>query len=243
MSISFNGLPDPIIKIILSHIKNPNIKGVIMLVSKRMQLIINDLKISSDLKMDDLIFILDPTPMNEIIPFPPGAIYWIGTNEGNELWKNPYPGTVDIKMSHPFHQITMGAKNLLDLANPAVTFWGGSSPLWFIVDLKNYYVKPTHFIIRHGYNAPNSFIKTLLFHASVDGNNWIQLLREETVAWSRISFSVKLFILEDDTFYRYFRCTQYGNHTENLPYMCVSGFDVYGQIVKDSSQPLDYYSF
>jgi len=130
----------------------------------------------------------------------------------------------------------MRKDNVLSQTNGVVTYWGGSTPIWFSIDLgPNRRLCCNYFSLRHGYNAANSYPLNIQFDASNDNKTWLTLNKQVgsifTKAYDTHSFGVR-----NSSFYRYFRVLQPGNYGMGTsggagsPYFCVSGFEVYGTL-------------
>jgi len=68
-------------------------------------------------------------------PFGPGLITWLGKNDGQDSnWTNP-ADKLKLTLSHYLHKNTMKKENVLNINTGEVTYWGGSVPMWFSIDL------------------------------------------------------------------------------------------------------------
>jgi ubiquitin-protein ligase len=180
-----------------------------------------------------------------------GILYHIATNGGSEPYTNPSEsGRVDLTLSHAeLHSATMSKHNIIAHANSNATFWGGSTPQWFVVDLRSSWVTVTAYSLRHGYTAANSFLREWEFAGSIDGQNWVTLHIGHDAPFTK-GFDTETWAIKDCTdSYRYFRVLQRGNYSmgssgsAGAPYMCIAGFELYGELTGMRVPPdtqLDY---
>jgi len=164
-------------------------------------------------------------------PFSPGLIRWIGSERSLVNYDNPYV-KLKLTLSHPLHNQNMHIKNILNYVEAVDNYWGGSTPIWFKIDLGDYVFKLTNFALRHGYSAPNSFTQNFQVSGSMNGVNW-EVIYHQVAPGFTIGYDVKLFLIPPNPnakFYRHFKFEQIQNHTQNLPYLCISGFEMYGTV-------------
>eukprot|EP01119_Soliformovum_irregulare_P021204 TRINITY_DN7016_c0_g1_i6.p1 TRINITY_DN7016_c0_g1~~TRINITY_DN7016_c0_g1_i6.p1 ORF type:complete len:1300 (-),score=459.60 TRINITY_DN7016_c0_g1_i6:376-4230(-) len=93
-----------------------------------------------------------------------GLLWWLGTNSGQENWENPHTsGHVILTTSHSMYDPRMRIEDIIELQGVTSCYWGGSTPQYFIMDLKNRRLRATHLTLRHGYQASNSYIQNWEF--------------------------------------------------------------------------------
>lgn len=168
-----------------------------------------------------------------------GALYYLATNAGADPYVNPSEsGLVQVNLSHPsVYNATMSKHNII-AHNPQKgnTFWGGTSPQWFVVDLRSKRMKPTAYTLRHGFGAANSFLRDWEFAASHDAQTWTTLHSGTSTPFNK-GFDTDTWEVatKDAEPFRYFRVLQRGNYymgpdSEGAPYMCIAGFELYGEM-------------
>jgi hypothetical protein len=114
------------------------------------------------------------------------------------------------------------------------TYWGGSSPQWFQIDLgPEYRFFCEAYTLRHGYQHANSYIQNWVFQGSNDAENWITIHEGGETPFTK-GFDVKTFHVKDGKeYFRYFRVLQKGNYSMGLgkpggsPYICIAGLSLY----------------
>lgn len=142
--------------------------------------------------------------------------------------------------NHLFDQQNMKSEQFYMAKNPSLFFWGGTAPCWFMWRFTNLTVCPTAFMLRHGYNKNNSFIQNFVFQGTNDepgpGMVWTDI---ENYPSHYHSFSGEAKVFELVTppkeFYSTFRVLQRGDYfmgvsVKGSPFMCVSEFEVYGEM-------------
>jgi len=135
----------------------------------------------------------------------------------------------------------MKKENVLNINTGEVTYWGGSVPMWFSIDLgPSKLFNTSCWCLRHGYNAANSFPVDIQLEARNDSDgdyDWTLLHKisgspftqpHEALGWSVLP--------RHNKYFRYFRVVQPGNYGmgpnggTGSPYFCVSGFEMYGNL-------------
>jgi len=177
-----------------------------------------------------------------------GLLYWIGTNgKRDNIWTNPVEsGKIKLEISHDkmYNSVDMKKSSIItrDVIEP--TYWGGSCPQWFTIDLgPDYHICVDKFTLRHGHSAPNSYICDFEFLGSFDGKNWDLLYSQYDPPFTT-AFGTKTFTIKScNQFYRYFKILQKGNYSMGTfggtsggaPYLCINGFELYGEVLSDSN--------
>jgi len=176
-----------------------------------------------------------------------GLLYYIGTNGGKEEWKNPVAtGKVKIEISHDkMYSQEMRKEDIIARTVTQSTYWGGSCPQWFQIDLgPEYRLLCDAYTLRHGYQHSNSYIQNWVFQGSNDAENWVTLHEGGETPFTK-GFDVKTFHVKDGKeHFRYFRVLQKGNYSMGIgkpggsPYICIAGFELYGELyIGASSRP------
>lgn len=89
----------------------------------------------------------------------------MGTDDGlSSTWKNPH-NTLNLTLSHRLHQASFVKDSVLNIEKGVQTYWGGSVPIWFRIDLgPNRTFRASSYALRHGYNAHNSYARDFKLH-------------------------------------------------------------------------------
>ena len=165
-----------------------------------------------------------------------GVLYCIGSADGTEKWVNPArTGKVKTKVSGQSWN-EADKWNCLARAsdNNSSSYWGGSLPLWFWVDLgTDWKICPKYYTLRHGNNYNENFMQNWEFQGSNDCEEWTMIHSGTDSPFSYAHQLVSWPISDCKTFYRYFRILQKSNSingpgNESGPYMYIGGFEVYG---------------
>lgn len=178
----------------------------------------------------------------------------MGKDQGKKsYWTNPHQ-KLNLQLSHAPYKQHMNRADVLNIysSGAKVTYWGGSVPQWFSIDL-GMPLLPTYYSLRHGYNAANSFPNDISLEGSNDNHNWVILDKQSgssfTLAFEARSFPVR----QQYTSYRYYRVLQpgfygmgtYVNETGSH-FFCVSGFELYGTLypggIPDDEDSKGYFS-
>jgi len=173
-----------------------------------------------------------------------GVLYCIGSTDSTEKWTNPArSGKVKTKVSGQSWN-EADKWNCLARAsdsNHSSSYWGGSLPLWFWVDLgSDWKICPNYYTLRHGNNYNENFMQNWEFQGSNDCEEWVKLHSGTDSPFSYAHQLVSWPVTECKEFYRYFRILQKSNSingpgNESGPYMYIGGFEVYGTQQTSSS--------
>lgn len=165
-----------------------------------------------------------------------GLLHWLGTNEGRAAtYKNPaITGKVLTQTSHAMFEPKMLMENIVGRSDVS-TFWGGSVPQWFSLDLGRYEIFATHYTIKHGYHLANSYLQNFQFQGSKDDVNWVTLHEQVAPCFHRQFDTTTFRISDGKEYFRYFRVVQNGFYAmgsgqAGAPFMCLSGFELYGEM-------------
>lgn len=171
-----------------------------------------------------------------------GILYFLSTNGGTDPYVNPSEsGLIQVSLSHPGVYSQSMSKHNIVAHNPQTgnTFWGGTCPQWFMVDLRSKRVKPTAYTLRHGFSSANSFLRDWEFAASNDASTWVTLHSDKPTPFNK-GHDTDTWTLTDSKElkpFRYFRVLQRGNYymgpdssNPGAPYMCIAGFELYGEL-------------
>ena len=105
----------------------------------------------------------------------------------------------------------------------------GKQDMWFMVDLKDKLLMPTHYSLRHYSTYDTEALRNWKLEGSVNGVQWDLLrmhvndkaltLKGATATWP---------LQSTGRAYRMFRITQTGHNSNSNYYMCCSGMELYG---------------
>ncbi|PRP74595.1 hypothetical protein PROFUN_15708, partial [Planoprotostelium fungivorum] len=170
-----------------------------------------------------------------------GLLYWIGTCEGEKPYVNPeLLRQVRLSTSHNMYSTDMKIEEIIGRSRGYSCYWGGSAPQYFVLDLKHRRFRCSHFSLRHGYQAANSFIQDWELLGSLDGMNWTVLFKGFKAPFVRAFESKSWPVLDSHDYFKYFKIMQRGNYYMGLqsestgsPFLCISGFELYGDLLMD----------
>ncbi|ETO35938.1 hypothetical protein RFI_01124 [Reticulomyxa filosa] len=159
-----------------------------------------------------------------------GVVYWIGTRGGTSSWVNPGAKS----------WIRCDASSLMRDSEPAHALCGRISvrcvtqPVensWFSVDLKNIYVSPTHYSLRHYISWDTEALRNWVLEGSFEGHGWVTLRAHKDDASLNHKGAVATWELRSKgARYRVFRIRQTGVNSNNHLYNSLSGFEIYGDV-------------
>eukprot|EP01084_Bolivina_argentea_P281358 481381_1 len=176
-----------------------------------------------------------------------GILYHLGTNFGTEAWKNPmsYWKKVNVTTNCVLAHNRM---RLSDIVGRELVYCYlenyrdkktkkpqiGS---WFMIDFKEFQVKPTHYTLRHDLHD-DYILRNWCFEGSNDGRKWIEIRKhddDDDLTFKDVcaSFTWKIHCR---AFFRFFRIRMSGknssnsSHEEDCYELHCSGFEIYGVI-------------
>lgn len=181
-----------------------------------------------------------------------GLLYWIGSSGGSYFYVNPGESEmISISTSHPLVSADMRLYDITSRFPLYPTYWGGSTPLWFCVDLgENCMFSCNAYTLRHGYNRPNSYLCNWKLLASNDGKEWDVLHYGKYTPFKKEYDTCTFKVKPNSKFYRYFKVVQEGNYSmsklslgdDGSPCMCINAFELYGEIEVSLSSPSKFLS-
>lgn len=164
-----------------------------------------------------------------------GVIYYIGTRGGRSNWVNPGARK----------WVLCDASSLMRDSTPAYSLCGRISvrcvtqPLensWMKIDLKNFYVVPTHYALRHYISWDTEALRNWILEASFDGHSWQTLRAHRNDSALNHKGAVATWELRaKGAKYRCFRIRQIGVNSNKHYYLSCSGFEIYGDIYQIAS--------
>jgi hypothetical protein len=120
------------------------------------------------------------------------------------------------------------------------TFWGGSSPQFVTIDLRSYEIFATHFTLKHGYHASNSFIQEFQLQGSKDGKSWVAVHEQHGTPFAKAFGTATFRIWDGRDYFRFWKVIQYGTYcmgpgkaSGGAPYICLCGLELYGDVRYD----------
>ena len=159
-----------------------------------------------------------------------GIIYYVGTRGGRSNWVNPGARK----------WIITDASSLMRDSQPAYALCGRISvrcvtqPLensWMKIDLKNLYIVPTHYSLRHYISWDTEALRNWILEASFDGHSWQTLRAHRNDTSLNHKGAVATWELRaKGAKYRCFRVRQIGVNSNKHYYLSCSGFEIYGDI-------------
>eukprot|EP00960_Hanusia_phi_P047147 758247-Hanusia_phi.AAC.3 len=174
-----------------------------------------------------------------------GLMQYLATGGAEHEWKNPSAsGKVTLRTSGWLTE----EDNIL--ASSAVLSSSYDAPLsWFSVELPaGVWLRPTHYLLRHGYNTSSNAMSHWVLEGSVDGETWETLRRHEEDKSLHERFAVKVWAVgkleraagvgrAEEKIFRWFRVMMTGrNNSGSLQLRC-SGFELFGEVFVALSLP------
>jgi hypothetical protein len=161
-----------------------------------------------------------------------GILYWLGTNQYQQPWRNPAETGLVLVQSVPLAEQPK--------SEPCSAIVGRSVVRcvtlpnregWFMIDFQRWWIKPTHYSLRHYDSWDTECLRDWKLQASNDGKKWTKLMshkKDETLNCKGASGT--WVIPKPKKGYRMFRILQTGKNSNGHWYMACSGFEIYGQI-------------
>jgi len=183
-----------------------------------------------------------------------GLIYWIGSHAHSSKFFNPArEGEIGLVISHAsMYSPDMDKFDITGRTIPRNCYWGGSTPQWFYVDFgEACKFSCNAYSLRHGYSGSNSFICDWEFSGSNDLENWEVIHSGLETPFDKGFQTVTFKLNKKSPQFRYFRVLQKGNYTlekgtfgeGGAPYLCINGFEVYGELELSIDQPSKLLNF
>eukprot|EP01084_Bolivina_argentea_P209966 357537_1 len=159
-----------------------------------------------------------------------GIIYWLGTNKGkSNTFKNPVlrghaaVASSSIKSDSKHPNCILGRDTVRCVTKD-------NHYQWFLIDLRNILVSPTHYSLKHYSSHNNEALRTWKFEGYRKGN-WYVLKNHDkdnnlagkgsTITWKIGPFTKG---------YSMFRIRQFGVNSNDHHYLALSGFEIYGTV-------------
>ena len=178
-----------------------------------------------------------------------GVLHALGTDFGQREYENPVTsGAVEVRFSQDGGNLYSDSQGRQGIAHKraaevvvahthegdGVTQWSrGASDAWFIIDLKELLLVPTHYCYRGDFSGAQSQPRTWELQGSTDGLNWVTLRRHvKDQSVTRGTCGSWHVDGEKKGAYSMFRILNQGSPNR----LCCSGFELYGKAVKEAPQ-------
>eukprot|EP00494_Astrolonche_serrata_P030528 UN30796 len=107
---------------------------------------------------------------------------------------------------------------------------------WFIVDLMEMQVQPTHYQLRHYRSWDTEALRSWVFEGSTDGTHWDSLREHKNDQTLNKAGQVGTWEIPDITkSYSKFRILMTDLNSNRQSYLALSGFEVYGRMIRGPS--------
>lgn len=166
-----------------------------------------------------------------------GLLYAIGSEDRTKPYSAALvANTVQLTYSHPMYDGFMKPEMLLDRDNKVNFYWGGSTPVWVIIDVgEQNALSCSGYTLRHGFSSSNSFICNWTFEGSNDKEEWDVIHSGGSPPFDK-GFDTRTWSFKRTRkFYRYFKLVQHGNYSigtlsqeQGAPYLCIAALELYG---------------
>jgi len=196
-------------------------------------------------------------PMNAMPPMPPppnaaarggdtfaysrdfdgnGLIEFLATKCNTQQWQNPAQlGVLSIRTSGLMHDsaplhCVVGKQAVRMVTKP-------NKHAWVVIDLHDYAIRPTHYTLRHYASWDTEALRNWRFEGSLDGENWKSLREHNNDQSLRFKGQSYTWTLHNVTAsYSMFRIFQFDKNSNNHYYLALSGFEIYGDVVRQHQQ-------
>lgn len=172
-----------------------------------------------------------------------GIIHYLATAMNSKAWQNPMvAGAVQVAAS----SLAADSKPTeFAVGNEVVRcVTKAVADSWFTFDLMDKLCRPTHYTLRHYASWDVEAVRNWLFQGSNDGENWTTLrthvndaalnVKGATFTW-QVPFGADASGPAARSFFRMFRVFQTGLNSNKHLYLAISGFELYGTLVKPGS--------
>lgn len=159
-----------------------------------------------------------------------GIFYWLGTNRGTTMYRNP--GETNI--------VRVTSSPMASQSAPAYAACGRtvtrcvtepSKNTYFCFDLQDVYVIPTAYTLRHYDSWDTEALRSWVLEGSNDGSKWKVLSRHKKDKSLDFRGATHTWQIKDvKKSYRMFKITQTGKNSNKHWYLSLSGFEIYGTV-------------
>eukprot|EP01084_Bolivina_argentea_P229742 387682_1 len=177
-----------------------------------------------------------------------GIIYWIGTNKGTKRYNNPvFSNKIDVTCS-TFHNDSDHTDVLIGREN-AKCFTGNSQNSWFMIDLKDTKIIPTHYTLKYS-PAPNVPTVGAPRHWALKASN--NSRNDAFQSWDLLMQHISDTKLDEmggsytwkippnyknkHKSYSKFEICQFNVNSNGSHVLALSGFELYGTILSNTEQ-------
>jgi hypothetical protein len=127
----------------------------------------------------------------------------------------------------------MLAENVI-ARNPELTYWGGTPPVFFILDFGKYEIFLTDYTLRNGNAVPFPSLSDWKLEGSKDGIDWVDVHEQRDFVF-KAGFESKTFHVTDGRdFFRYWKLSYLGKRSDiglrSFVYIYLCGFEMYGHV-------------
>ncbi len=171
-----------------------------------------------------------------------GLIYWVGTNGQTHPWVNP--GQLGLM------SITSSDGKSVPYGKPYDIMSRDSEPRnchtkdrpnsWFAIDL-GLWIVPSKYTLRHSRGYGKSALRDWQLQGSKDGMNWVTLRahsQDEALVEPGSTHTWDITPPADSEYgWRHMRILQCGKNAAGKNYLSLSGFEIYGTVLKVSTDP------
>jgi len=161
-----------------------------------------------------------------------GLMYWLGSRGDKKAWSNP---AIDrlvevtssglVRDSEPEHAV-VGRTSVRCTTTPI-------DRAWIMIDLKNYYISPTHYTLRHYSSWATECLRDWIFEGSVHSFKWYTIKEHRKDQSLNGKGSTHTWEVDaPGKIFRYFRIRMTGLNSNDHKYLTCSGFEIYGKLYK-----------
>lgn len=163
-----------------------------------------------------------------------GVLYYLGTKEYRSEWQNPFSQKlVDVTWS----SIEKGKPSAIFEREPSECWTQDVPSSWFTVDMgTGRSLRITAYTLRHGGATKQDLIRNWTLKASVDGKEFITLMRHKDDESLMAPFATMTWAISGNTqAYRYFKVIQTGHNSSKHNFLSIGGVEFYGELIYDMS--------
>ena len=165
-----------------------------------------------------------------------GLVNFLATKCNTQQWQNPAQlGFISIRSSglmhdsHPAHCV-VGRQSVRCVTKPL-------KHAWIIIDFNDYAIKPTRYTLRHYASWDTEALRNWRLEGSLDGENWTVIREHHNDESLRFKGQSYTWLLRNiNSYYSMFRLFQFDKNSNNHYYLACSGFEIYGQVLRQHSQ-------
>jgi hypothetical protein len=161
-----------------------------------------------------------------------GLLFFLGTRnrQGTSAWENPaVNGSVKVKV-HPGMEIGQPADFLS--RDPVYVLSRSNAEAYFQVDLGRHTFKPSQYTLRAASGSGGGhYLRSFVFKGSKNGQDWQTLDARTDDNKINGAYAVHTYQIDRcQNFYRFFRVQLTGRTSSRKNCLCISNFEIYGQL-------------